>query len=265
MQLDGRIALITGAGSGIGRALAIAAVAHGMTVALVGRRQETLAETRTLLPYPARGIVHVADINDAECRRRLRRDIGAAFGRLDLLVNNAGIQSVGRFESIGDDEIKDMALTNLVAPMALTRCMLDLLRAAAPSRVVNVGSMFGLIGFPLFSAYSATKFGLRGFSDALRRELRDDGVGVTFAAPRATATAAMDGSKHLVKPFGMSVDRPEAVARRILNAVRRDARTVYPSGPERLFLLLQALRPGFVDDAIAKQLRRVQPGPARSL
>jgi NADP-dependent 3-hydroxy acid dehydrogenase YdfG len=124
MQLDGRIALITGAGSGIGRALAIAAVAHGMTVALVGRRQETLAETRTLLPYPARGIVHVADINDAECRRRLRRDIGAAFGRLDLLVNNAGIQSVGRFESIGDDEIKDMALTNLVAPMALTRCML---------------------------------------------------------------------------------------------------------------------------------------------
>jgi short-subunit dehydrogenase len=266
MQLDGRSALITGAGSGIGRALAIAAAREGMTVALVGRRKDALEETRRSLPDPEQGIVLPADITDAAGRRRLRHDVGAAFGRLDLLVNNAGVQSVGTLDETGDADIDAMLRTNLGAPMALTRTMLDLLRAAAPSRIVNIGSMFGLIGFPLFSVYSATKFGLRGFSDALRRELKDDGIGVTFAAPRATATAAMDGSQHLVKPFGMRIDRPEAVAARILKAVKRDARSVYPAGPERLFLLLQALRPGVIDGALVRQLRGVQPGgTARSL
>lgn len=266
MQLKDRNALITGAGSGIGRALAIEAVAQGMTVALAGRRTEALEETRDLLEDPERGLVFPIDVTDAVQRGRLREAVGAAFGRLDLLVNNAGVQSVGPLGGLDDGALEAMACTNLVAPMALTRAMLDLLRAAAPSRIVNIGSMFGLIGFPLFTGYSATKFGLRGFSDALRRELKDTGVGVTFAAPRATATATMAHSQHLVEPFGMRIDAPEAVAKRILKAVKRDARTIYPAGAERLFLMLQALRPGLVDNAIAKQLRRVQVAEdARSL
>ena len=81
--------------------------------------------------------------------------------------------------------------------------------------------MFGLIGFPLFSVYSASKYGLRGFSDALRRELSDAQIGVTYAAPRATATAAMDGSHHLAEPFGMVIDQPATIARRILDGVER--------------------------------------------
>jgi len=256
MRLEGRCVLVTGAGSGIGRALAIQAVERGMKVILVGRTEAALQETLGLSGRPDRGLVVVADITDRDDRARLREEVSGAFGHLDLLVNNAGVQVVAPIAQFDDDEMGAIINTNLLAPMLLTRDMLELLKAAAPSTIVNVGSMFGLIGFPLFSVYSASKFGLRGFSDALRRELKDARVGVTYAAPRATATAAMDGSQHLVEPFGMIVDQPEDIARRILDGVERDARTVFPKGIERLFIAMQGLCPAIVDNSIVKQFKK---------
>jgi short-subunit dehydrogenase len=111
--------------------------------------------------------------------------------------------------------------------------------------------MFGDIAYPLFSAYSASKFGLRGLSIALRRELKQVGVGITYAAPRATNTDAAGALARLVSP---RLDDPAKVARDIWAAVARDADSVYAKGPERLLVLVQQLFPGLIDRSIEGQM-----------
>jgi len=246
MQLENAVALITGAGSGIGRALAVQAAARGMRLVLVGRRAEPLAHTRALAAAAACD-VFAGDITSAPDRERLARHLAAGPGHVGLLVNNAGVVHAGALESCSDEDLQRMVATNVVAPMALTRVLLPLLRKAPGARVLNVGSMFGDIAFPHFAAYSATKFALRGFSDALRRELTRHGIGVTYAAPRAVRTPAAQGFAHLAGPMKMRLDAPEDVARAMLDAVARDARSVYPRGPERVFVLLQRLLPAVID------------------
>ncbi len=256
MQLDGKKALITGAGSGIGRSLAIEAAGRGIQLALCGRRLEPLQQTIMSLS----GTGHIAipgDVTDPAFRRAMMGTIGQEWGCLDLLVNNAGIVPVGPLGSCGDEEMHTVVETNLLAPMALVREALSLLKMSKDAHVVNIGSVFGDIPYPLFAAYSATKAGLRGFSIALRRELAPLGIGVTYAAPRATRTPAARSLQSLIEPFEMKFDTPEAVAKFVWNAVAREANAIYPAGPERMYVLMQRLFPGLVDKAIAKQFARV--------
>ena len=240
------VALITGAGSGIGRALAGEAARAGHDLILVGRRREHLEETARLIAAPGARIVD-ADITTAEGRGRVAR---AAGERLDLLVNNAGSLCVGRLTDLGDDEVARMIGTNLTAAILLTRDLVPAL-AAAQGRIVNIGSMFGMIAFPFFAAYSATKFAMRGLSDALRRELSEFGIAVTYVAPRATRTPAQSRFAHLVEPFGMALDDPEEVARRAWTGIVAGRSTVYPGTSERLFAIVQALIPSVIDKALA--------------
>ncbi len=255
MRLDGIIALVTGAGSGIGRALALELARRGARLLLVGRRTAALEQTCAQLPYTEKGIVLPADITNPADRETLVRRV-AALGKLDLLVNNAGVMVSGPVEA-DDQEVRRRVIdTNLLAPMELTSALLPQLRAAAPSRIVNVGSMFGDIAFPYFSTYSASKFGLRGWSDALRRELAPAGIGVTYAAPRGTRTPAADRFAGLAEAFAMRLDPPERVAVQIADAIAADAPTAYPRGPERLFVLLQRLLPRAIDRALGRQLAK---------
>jgi len=253
VQLKGKTALITGAGSGIGRALACELSFRGARVVLVGRRASTLEETRSLLSNPNSGVVIEADITVAVDRERLVKQMTALAG-LDILINNAGVVLSGLLQTDDAEARRRMVETNFLAPMDLTQALLPLLKAHAPSRIVNVGSMFGDIAFPYFAAYSATKFAIRGWSDALRRELAPLGIGVTYAAPRGTRTPAADGFSQLVEAFDMSLDPPEKVAHQIVQAIAAGAHSVYPRGPERLFLLLQRLMPGIIDKALGKQM-----------
>jgi NAD(P)-dependent dehydrogenase (short-subunit alcohol dehydrogenase family) len=254
MQLEGKCTLITGAGSGIGRALAIEASRRGMTVAVSGRRVDALRETVTLMQPGARHLVLPADVTVPALRRRLKSYLSQCWGGLDVLVNNAGVVAVGPLIYASDEDLLRIVATNVVAPAALTREMLPLLRKAAPSRIVNMGSMFGDIAYPLVAPYSASKFALRGLSTALRRELKPFGIGVTYASPRATRTDAASVFDPLVEPMQMRFDTPEKVAARLWKAVEREADTAYARGPERLFVLLQRLFPKLVDRAVAKQM-----------
>jgi short-subunit dehydrogenase len=144
--------------------------------------------------------------------------------------------------------------TNVIAPAALSREMLPLLRRTVSSRIVNVGSMFGDIAYPLFATYSASKFALRGLSIAMRRELKPYGVGVTYAAPRATRTESSPAFDWLIAPLQMRVDDPAMVATQIWRAVVRELDSVYAKGAERLFVLVQKFAPKLVDRAIAAQM-----------
>lgn len=247
-----RRALITGAGSGIGRALALEAAKRGVSVALCGRRKEALEETAALISGRVQVLVAPADVTVATDRKRLFAHIAEAWGALDTLVNNAGVLEGGAVETCRDETLERLFQTNVAAPIALARDFLPLLRVSRPSRVVNIGSVFGDIPYPQFAAYSASKFALRGFSIALRREWSAHRVGVTYAAPRATRTEAAAAFSALVEATKMTLDPPDRVARRIWDAVERGDHSVYPEGAERIFVLLQRLFPRLVDRALAK-------------
>ncbi len=243
--------MITGAGSGIGRALAAEADRHGHDLILVGRRAEPLRQTAARLSRPVRIID--ADITTAEGRARIRTETD----RLDILINNAGQVPAGALADLDDATIAAAIAVNVAAPISLTRDLLPLLTTAR-GQVVNMGSVFGDIGFPFFTAYSATKFALRGFSEALRREVAPQGIAVTYIAPRATHTPAMDSFHALVGPMAMSADTPEAVARHAWVAIAARRRDSYPPTRERLFVALQRLRPRMIDRALTRLARDPQ-------
>ncbi|MEE3317795.1 MAG: SDR family NAD(P)-dependent oxidoreductase [Pseudomonadota bacterium] len=237
--------LITGAGSGIGRAMAIEGARRGYALILTGRTVANLEATRDMIVAGDVTLVP-GDVTTREGRAAV---VAATGGRLDILINNAGVLAVGHLRDLDDDRLNRVVATNLIAPMAVARGLLPSLEAAQ-GRVVNVGSVFGDIAYPFFAAYSATKFGLRGFSDALRRELSGRGVGVTYIAPRATQTAAEAEFAALVEPMDMTMDTPARVATQAWDAIEVGKRESFPCGKERLFVKIQRLFPSIIDKAV---------------
>src|SRR6202171_4611443 len=252
MPREQKCVLITGAGSGIGRALSVEAAKLGMAVALCGRRRTALEATGALLGQGSQHLIIPADITIPQDRRRIVEIINDQWKALDVLINNAGVVEGGALEKFDDDAITRTFLTNVMAPMALTRDLMPLLVAARPSRVVNVGSIFGDIGYPEFTCYSATKFALRGFSMALRREWKRKGIGVTYAAPRATQTDAAIAFADLIAKTKMTMDSPEQVARQIWRAVATGHDSVYAPAPERVYVLIQRLFPRVIDWSLSR-------------
>src|ERR1700686_1637044 len=252
MPPEQKLVLVTGAGSGIGRELCIEAARRGMAVALCGRRQDALEATVALLEPATPHLIVPADITRPEDRRRIVDRIRNERGSLDILINNAGIVEGGPLETFDDDALARTFQTNVLAPMALTRDLMPLLIAAKPSRVVNVGSILGDIGYPEFTCYSAAKFALRGFSIALRREWKQKGIGVTYAAPRATQTDAAAAFSGLIAKTKMTMDSPEQVARQIWRAVACGQDSVYAPAPERVYVLIQRLFPRVIDWSLSR-------------
>jgi short-subunit dehydrogenase len=242
--------LITGAGSGIGRALAVEAAKLGFDLILVGRTLASLTETQMLVGAGAAKLV-TADVTTAKGRDAI---VAAAQDGLDVLINNAGTLAVGRLAQMQDADVARMVNTNLAAPILLTRDLLPAL-TMRKGRIVNIGSVFGDIAYPFFAAYSATKFGLRGFSDAIRREISGTGVGVTYIAPRATKTAAEAEFANLIEPLDMTLDSAEKVAREAWPAILAGKRESFPKGKERLFVKVQRLFPALVDKSVGAQAR----------
>jgi short-subunit dehydrogenase len=252
MRPEQKLVLVTGAGSGIGRALCVEAAQRGMAVALCGRRQDALEATRALFGTGTPHLIIPADITRPEDRLRIVDRIRNERGALDILINNAGIVEGGPLETFDDGALARTFQTNVLAPMALTRDLMPLLIAAKPSRVVNVGSIFGDIGYPEFTCYSAAKFALRGFSIALRREWKRKGIGVTYAAPRATRTDAAVAFAGLIAKTKMNMDSPEQVARQIWRAIARGHDSVYAPAPERIYVLVQRLFPRVIDWSLSR-------------
>ena len=239
--------LITGAGSGIGQALAIEAVKRGYNVFVLGRRRGALEKTCTLAGIPNDNIIK-ADLTKASDRAWAKSQLPS---KLDILINNAGALEVGKYDDLTDEAIAQILAINVAAPISLTRDLLTNLEEAK-GRVVNVGSVFGDIGYPYFALYSATKFAVRGFSEALRRELHHRGVSVTYIAPRATQTEATSTFDHLIEPMQMNVDSAQKVAIDVWNGIEKGKRDVYAKGAERIFVWLQRLLPSLIDRNLRK-------------
>lgn len=250
LMADTKTVLITGAGSGIGRALAIEATARGFSLILAGRTKLTLEQTKLACQNNQICCV-VSDVTTRQGRAAL---VDAVGPHLDILINNAGVLSVGHIRDMSDQDLEQMTTTNLLAPMALTRDLLPALRRAE-GHIANIGSVFGDIGYPFFAGYSATKFGLRGFSDALRRELSGANIRVTYIAPRATRTAAETAFAGLVEPMNMTLDCADTVASQAWDAILKGKRESFPKGAERFFVKLQRLFPSLIDKSVGAQAR----------
>ncbi|HEX4881131.1 MAG TPA: SDR family oxidoreductase [Porticoccaceae bacterium] len=253
MELSGKTALVTGASGGIGAALARALAGAGAELVLTGRDGARLAALHRELDAPHRMVA--ADLTTPAGRATVIDACTALPGGLDILVNNAGVGAFGLLEDADPDAIERLLAVNLTAPILLTHGLLPLLHRAENAAVVNIGSAFGALGYPGFSAYCAGKFGLRGFSEALARELADSKVRILYLAPRATATAMNDSRVDALNAaLGNAVDPPEAVASALLHLLRGRSRRRSLGRLEALFARLNALLPGVLDAGLARQL-----------
>jgi len=258
MDITDKVIVVTGAGSGIGRALSQVLSTRGAKLLLADLNEAGLTETKGSLAHPEKSATVVGDITLSATRSAIRNTAETTFGGLDVLVNNAGVIAVGPLSEAEDHMLELMVKVNLLAPMQLIRDLLPVLEKSTTPAIINMGSMFGDIAFPLFAGYSATKFGVRGLSDALRRELAPKGIKVTYIAPRAAKTGATSAFEHLIEPMQMKLDEPEAVAASIARAIETGARSSYPCGAERFFVLIQRILPHLVDNSIIAQLKRLK-------
>ncbi|MEP7312227.1 MAG: SDR family oxidoreductase [Pseudomonadota bacterium] len=256
MNFVGLRVLLTGASGGIGTALLMQLVAAGASVAVPTRRAQELRDRVAKWGIDAdRVYVLGGDLADSTFRNRLPTAMLTWKGGLDVLINNAGISDFGLLASQSGEDIAGALATNLLAPMDLCRLLLPLLQDSPAGRIVNVGSVYGAIGYPGQAIYSASKFGLRGFSEALRRELADTHIGVVYVAPRATRTRLNSPAvDQLNEALGNAVDDPGLVAAQILRRLADGVHSSVLGWPEKLFVRINALLPGVVDAAIRSKL-----------
>lgn len=257
MNLNAKRILLTGAAGGIGRLLSALLAARGARVCLVDRDQA--AVDALAIDFPAAAALAVAgDITRAEDRSAIIARMQETFGGVDVLINLAGILDFKRFHESDPATLQRILQVNVEAPMQLVHAVLPKMIAQGSGRIVNIGSMFGSIGFPCFAVYSASKFALRGFSQALRRELSGAGVGVTYISPRAVKTPLNPEVVNLMAERGMMrMDDAQWVAGEIVRAIEKDRDEAYLGFPEKLFARINAILPGVVDQGIAKQVPEI--------
>jgi short-subunit dehydrogenase len=263
---DARV-LLTGASGGIGRAVATALCDAGAAVMLSSRSPAGLAaQVRALAPQHDGGTGvawHAADLTRSEDVVALCT-AARAWGA-NVLVHAAGVPSFGRLESLRPETIAHALHANLVAPILLTQALLPHLRRQPRAQVICVGSALGRIGLPGFSVYSAGKFGLRGFAEALRRELGDGPVKVQYLGPRSTRTAFNDADVEAYnRATGTAMDPPERVAAALLRLLEDEAAERYLGFPERFAVRLNGFAAPLLDGAFARHRESLPTSPAEA-
>ncbi|MEV4483020.1 SDR family NAD(P)-dependent oxidoreductase [Micromonospora coxensis] len=271
-------AVVTGAASGIGEALAHGLARRGSHLVLLDRDADRLDAVAAAIrgAHPDRQVdTHVVDLADPAATDRVAAEIRARHPRLRLLANNAGVALGGRFDQVTLDEFDWVLDINFRAVVRLTHALLPALKAEPGSHLVNVSSLFGLIAPAGQAAYSASKFAVRGFTEALRHELLDDGVGVTSVHPGGIATAiarnarvgsgvAREEYETGLRQFEKLLSIPPATAAEvILRGVRRRRGRVLIGWSAKLPDLLARIAPASYGRVLAVGLTRAAADPAR--
>jgi NADP-dependent 3-hydroxy acid dehydrogenase YdfG len=239
LPLSGEIAIVTGASSGIGAATACELGRRGATVVLAARRIGLLeAQARSIREAGGTAIAVPADIADGTDIRMLAERTTELFGRVDVLVNNAGAFWMRSLASSSAEQITSLAQVNLLGAMLLTRAVLPGMLERRHGAIITVGSLSGRVASePL---YSATKYGLRGFSLALRRQLAGTGVSVSLVSPGNIDT---DMTRHVTA----RLPEPSLVATAIGDLVRRPRREVVVPGKHYAIAWLEQALPTLAD------------------
>ena len=265
MKLSSATVLLTGATGGIGNEIAQQLVSQGAHVIAVGRSQQSLDHLGNIdwdnKKENCGNITALqADLSQKEGRDKVISFCFSLPKGIDVLINNAGINQFGLFSELAEEEIEQIIKVNTLIPMLLCKDLIPLLEKKPISNIVNIGSTFGSIGFAGFVAYSTSKFALRGFSEALRRELAETGISVNYVAPRATQTDFNSSSiTAMNQQLGNTMDSPVLVAKSIVETITNNTHREYFLGwPEKLFVKLNALLPKAVDKALLKKLKIIR-------
>ena len=272
------VAVLTGAASGIGAALAVDLARRGMHLALVDLNATGLEQTAT--QARASGVkvsTHLLDVADHAAVAALPAAVLAQHGRVTALVNNAGVAIGGLFEQVDAEDFDWLMNINFGATVRLTRAFLPVLARAPAAQLVNVSSIFGIIAPPGQTAYAASKFAVRGFSESLRHELEMTGspIGVTLVHPGGVRTAISDNARLAKGLDSAEVAReranwrnllaldPASAAETIAVAIERRAPRVLVGGDAKAAALVQRLFPVAYWKHVARDIaRRVKRRPA---
>ncbi len=264
--LQGGVAVVTGAGSGIGRALAQQLSAAGSALAIADIDEKGLAETAASLTGKQAALsTHLLDVSDEEGVRSFADDVVTRHGRVTLLINNAGVALIGNFEELALDDLRWLMGINFWGVVYGVKYFLPILKQQPRAQIVNLSSVFGMIGPVGQSAYSASKFAVRGFTEAIRHELEGSSVFVSCVHPggihtpiarhaRLGANALQKKKEEAVAMFDrVTPTSPEAAAARILKGVERREPRILIGKDARQIDIVQRLRPATYWKIMAKR------------
>lgn len=252
MEFGGKTAWITGASSGIGKALALELFRRGADVVLSARSVDKLGELKQRLDGIEAGRCRVVpcDVADPASVERAAEAVKSAIGRLDILVNNAGVSQRATALETAPGVERALFEVNFFGAVAVTRSVLPWMIEGGGGRIVVIGSMAGKFGFPMRSTYCAAKHALQGYFETLRAELRGTGVGVTLVCPGRIRTdisihaVTGDGSVYGRMDAGQERGMPvERCVRIIVDALRRRRKEILIGAPERLLFFIRRFCP----------------------
>lgn len=223
-SIKGKVALVTGAGKGIGRAIAIALANEGVHVALLARTESDLITlSREIEEKGVKSAVAVADISDIESVNSAVMKIEQSLGNIDILINNAGIAKFGKFLDLDPAEWEDQVRVNLFGTYYVTRAVIPQMIERKTGDIINISSTAGLKGAATTSAYSASKFAVLGLTDSLMQEMRKHNIRVTALTP-STVVTDLAKSSNLINNNEERVMHPEDLAELIIAQLKLNKR-----------------------------------------
>jgi NAD(P)-dependent dehydrogenase (short-subunit alcohol dehydrogenase family) len=255
--LKGKVALVTGASSGIGEAAARALAQRGAAVTLVARSEERLGFiVREISAAGGQALAVKTNVTDKDSVRDTVERTVEQFGTLDVLVNNAGLGLSGRVAELRSEDLRYVFEVNMLGPLNCVQAALPHMRRGG--RIINVSSVVGKRAIPKVGGYCATKFALNALSDSLRVEVADRGITVSSVYPGTTRTAFRENSRRTKdekrgwRPGGVT---PEKVGEKISVAAENGGRDLYVTLPDRLFVAGTTLAPGLFDRVLRRWAR----------
>jgi all-trans-retinol dehydrogenase (NAD+) len=233
-DLKGKVALVTGAAMGMGRSLSEKLLQEGCTVVLVDVNEKELAKTAGELAKLGKCTRYICDISDKKAVNQLAKQVEKEVGQVDILVNNAGIVRAQELVDLSEDAIEKTISINLTAQFWTCKAFLPAMIKKRQGHIVNFASAGGILAIPNLTAYCASKFGVVGFSDALRQEMKKHNynIGVTYVCPNTVNTGMFEGSKMVA---GTKMLAAEDVTRNVIKAIKKNtAMVAVPSFPVKI-------------------------------
>ncbi|MBT4520808.1 MAG: SDR family NAD(P)-dependent oxidoreductase [Halieaceae bacterium] len=267
-KLTGKVAVVTGAATGIGSATAAELAKRGCDVALITRKNRAGLENtaQKIREMGRKTSLHIADVGDREAMEGLPDIIEKEHGKIDILVNNAGVNLMGELEDVSLEDLDWIMNINFWGVVHGSKLFLPAIKRQSWGHICNIASLQGLLALTSHTGYSATKFAIRGFSEALRGELSPLNIGVSVVYPGLIKTGVVnsarvrgDDAAALQKNLGTFVDKyamdSESCARRVVNGIEKNRGRILITGSTRFFDILKRLFPTTTDTLVAKVTR----------